>query len=182
MGNFLGVLQTELDFLTKETEKRSLATVVKNDRQRWGLAQLWKQGLKKFIRESTSAANKAFYVPSSHFLEKLPTPSLQQLRDGIWQCKQTQVSEEEKFDLYVQRTSQFYVLKPVPNPPNKENYFSCTCYEYWKYATCKHSLGMSILKEKVVVPPQYLVDSLEQLKKRGRPTKVTNCMQKQQNP
>ena len=113
MGNFLGAIQTVLELLTNEADKIALATVVKNDRQRWGLAQLWKQGVKKYIciRESTSTANKAFYVPSSTFLEKIPTPSLQQLRDGIWQCKQTQVSEEERFDLCVQRTSQFYVLK-----------------------------------------------------------------------
>ena len=178
MGNFLGLLIPELQFKSKEADKVPLSTVVRNNRQRWGFAQLWVKDVKKFVRESTSAANKVFHVPSSSFLEQNKTPSLQQLRDGIWQSRQYEVLADDTFDTYVQRTSQFYMLKPIENPQNMENYFSCNCPEFWKYATCKHSLGMSILKGKVHVPPPYLVDSIEQLKKKGRPRKVKNFMQK----
>lgn len=179
MGNFLGLLIPELVFQSKEADKIPLSTLVRNNRERWGFAQLWVKRVKKFVRESTSAANKVFHVPSSTFLEENKTPSLQQLRDGIWQSRQHQVFKDDTFDTYVQRTSQFYALKTIESPKNTENYFSCTCPQYWKYGTCKHSLGMSILKGKVCVPPPYVVDSIEELKKRGRPPKVKNFMEKQ---
>ena len=72
------------------------------------------------VNESTSASSKACYVPSSTFVEQNPNPSLKQLRDGIWQCKQAQVFKDESFDQYVERTSQFYVLKPDPSPLNNK--------------------------------------------------------------
>ena len=126
MGNFLGLLIPELQFKSKEADKVPLSTVVRNNRQRWGFAQLWVKDVKKFtiVRESTSAANKVFHVPSSSFLEQNKTPSLQQLRDGIWQSRQYEVLADDTFDTYVQRTSQFYMLKPIENPQNMENYMS----------------------------------------------------------
>lgn len=177
MGNFLGCLGEELGFQSQEADKYPLATALKNNRQTWGQAQLWIKTTKKFIRESTSAQTKCFYAPSSEFLELNSNPTLQQLRDAIWQCKHVEVAMEEKFDEYVQRMAQTYTLKPI-QACNDENFFSCTCTDYWKTGACKHSLGLSISKDKVAVPPGYLVDSLEQLKKKGRPRKNTHFMKK----
>ena len=101
MGNFLGLLSDELEFLSKEADKYPVSTVVKNNRQRWGHAQLWIKGTKKFIRESTSATQKCFYAPSTSFLEGNANPSLQALRDAVWQCKKHEVFQDEKFDEYV---------------------------------------------------------------------------------
>ena len=178
MGNFERLLFDELEFLSKEADKYPVSTVVKNNHQQWGHAQLWIKGTKKFIQESTSATQKCFYAPSTSYLEGNANPSLQTLRDALWQCKKHEVFQDKRFDEYVLRTSQVYTLKPVQTPKNDQNFFTCTCPEYWKYATCKHSLGLSIWKGKVCVPKNYLVDSLEQLKKRGRPRKVKNFMEK----
>ena len=108
MGNFLGLLSDELEFLSKEADKYPVSTVVKNNRQRWGHAQLWIKGTKKFIQESTSATQKCFYAPSTSYLEGNANPSLQTLRDALWQCKKHEVFQDEKFDEYVLRTSQVY--------------------------------------------------------------------------
>ena len=177
MGNFLGGAIEELVFQSNEEDKYPLSIAVTNDRQSWGYAQLWLKDTKKFIKESTSAHSKCFYAPSSSFLEHNANPLLQDLRNAIWQCKQPNLFDGEKFDDYVERTSQVHTFKLIESK-NGENFFSCTCSYYWKYATCKHSLGLSIWKQKVSVPVPYLVDSLEQLKKRGRPKKVKNFMQK----
>ena len=67
-------------------------------------------------------------------------------------------------------------------PSQQQNYFCCTCCEYWKYATCKHALGSTIMKGKVVVPPNYVVDSLVQFKKKGLPWNLINFMQKLPKP
>ena len=83
----------------------------------------------------------------------------------------------ENFDKYVWRTSLVYTLKLVQTPKNDQNLFTCTCPEYWKYATCKHSLGLLILKGKACVPQNYVGDSLKQLKKKGRPRNVKNFME-----
>jgi hypothetical protein len=177
MGNFLGCLVEELQFQSREADKYPLSTVPKNNRQDWGRAQLWIKATKKFVRESTSAISKTFHVPSSEFLEHTPNPSLQDLRDAIWHCKNLEVAADENFDNYVHRTALIRTLKPIEST-NGENYFSCTCTIYWKNGACKHSLGLSIAKSKVAVPPAYVVDSIEQLKKKGRPRKNTNFMKK----
>ena len=59
-------------------------------------------------------------------------------------------------------------LKPISAPGNNENSYNCTCPNYWKYATCKHFLGLSISKELVHVPGHYSVSPIGQLKKRQK--------------
>jgi hypothetical protein len=178
MGNFLSNVLEELAFQSNEAEHFPLCFVVKNDRPRFGTAQLWLKATKLYIRESSSPNNKVYYIPSSAFLGKNAHPTLQQLRDGIWNCKNKNVLPEERFDEYIIRVTSFYTCKPLAAPPNGENFFDCSCPYYWKYATCKHSLGLSIWKNKVQVPGNYHVETIHQLKKRGRPRKYQHCMQK----
>ena len=180
MGNFLSRAVDEIGFQSTEAENFPLSLVVKNDRQRFGFAQLWLKATKKFIRESTGGnTSKVCYVPSSEFLESVTNPSLQQLRDGIWNYKNKNIIEGENFDAYIHRVTSFYTCKPLSSPRNQQNFYDCSCPYYWKYATCKHSLGLSIWKGLVCVPGNYNVSTIEQLKKRGRPKKVSNFMNKQ---
>jgi hypothetical protein len=180
MGNFLSKAVDELGFQSTEAENFPLSLVVNNDRQRFGLAQLWLKETKRFIRESTGSGNcKVCYVPSANFRKLSTNPSMQQLRDGIWNCKNKNVLEGETFDVYIHRVTSFYTCKPILASRNDQNFYECNCPYYWKYVTCKHSLGLSIWKGLVHVPGNYNVSNIEQLKKRGRPKKASEFMKKQ---
>jgi hypothetical protein len=182
MGNFLSKVVEEWAFQSTEAENFPLSLLVKNDRPRFGMAQLWLKATKAYIRESSASTHrKVYYIPSSDFLGENPNPSLQQLRDGIWNCNNKTVLPQECFDEYISRVTAFYIAKPLEAAPNGENFFSCSCPYYWKYETCKHSLGLSLWKKKLQVPNNYDVENIQQLKKRGRPKKVTNFMHKE-NP
>ena len=85
--------------------------------------------------------------------------------------------QQEKFETYLERTSAFYVLEQIP--PNGIIHFSCTCYRYHSYASCKHSLGCSIYFGKTIVPFSWTAEKLSDRSKVGRPKKAPqNCLQK----
>lgn len=110
-----------------------------------------------------------------------PIASSKVLRDGVyWFRKSNVVEKDEKFDSYVERATSFYCLQllPVENQISSETFYSCTCPHYWKYATCKHSLGFSVWKGCTQIPGKWKVNSIEQVRKRGRPALVGNCLEK----
>jgi hypothetical protein len=91
MGNFIDKLSEELEFQSGEADKFPLSVILKNTREQWCKAQLWLKVVKKFIRERTGAASKVLYVPSSSFIATNSAPSLQDLRNAIYQFNNKQV-------------------------------------------------------------------------------------------
>jgi hypothetical protein len=80
----------------------------------------------------------------------------------------------ENFDSYISRRRMFWKLQKQPNSRT----FTCNCPSYLHTATCKHSLGMSILHQFVSIPPKWKCNTIEQMRKRGRPKSVQNCLEK----
>ena len=158
MGNFLGAAVEELQFISEETVDWPFEYKVVNGKQRRGKAQLWaKSGVKKYLRESDKKKG-TWYAPSTSFMSTHPSPSAKLIKDSIYAFAQADnVYTGETFDSYIERATSFYVLSPVQSPLNEDFFFACTCPEYKKNATCKHSLGMSIVKSFVTVPPHWSV-------------------------
>ena len=173
MGNFLGAAVQELQFDSAETQDWPFEYKVVNGKQRWGFAQLWaKSGVKKYLREADKQKG-TWYVPSTAFISANPSASAKVMKDSIYAYRESQtVYTGESFDTYLNRVTSFYVLHPVQCPMNGENFFTCTCPYFKKYATCKHSLGMSLMKGLATVPANWSCSSLEMLKKRGRPKRL----------
>ena len=179
MGNFLKSSCEELEHITSEYAIFGFKYKVCNSRKNWGDAQLWlKNGIKKYIRKSDTNIND-WYIPSSEFIKSHPSATSKVLKERIYlfRQKQTIFNGENLHDYYI-RVSSFYVVSRLCTSHNKENFFSCTCCVYYKYATCKHSLGMSMLNSLVDMPNNYVVNCLQDLKEGGRPKKLGPCMKK----
>ena len=58
------------------------------------------------------------------------------------------------------------------------NHFECTCAQYYKGAWCKHSIGVTMKLRLAKCPEKWVIDSVEALRKRGRPKEVGHCMTK----
>jgi len=55
--------------------------------------------------------------------------------------------------------------------PEDEIKYQCSCYTFWHYCKCHHSLAYSIKKKGVSIPPIYDITNIGSTRKRGRPTK-----------
>ena len=53
--------------------------------------------------------------------------------------------------------------------PEAEIKYQCSCYGFWHYYKCHHSLAMSIRKKGVKIPDIYNLTNIGSTKKRGRP-------------
>jgi hypothetical protein len=181
MGTFLKFLSQQLSFESSESRKNGFAHEVVQDRNSWGKAQLWlKKGVLRFICSSTTDSLK-LYVPSSAFMAANPNATAKVIKDGIYYYRTSgTLLKNEHFDDFVDRASAFYTLQQLPENERMASsvFYRCSCPVYFKYATCKHSLGVSIWKGHSQVPPIWHIKSIEQLRKRGRPAKVTNCLEK----
>lgn len=47
--------------------------------------------------------------------------------------------------------------------------FTCTCEIYWLHRACQHSLGLTLLKKMVEVPPRESITVLKSVPTKGRP-------------
>jgi hypothetical protein len=181
MGTFLKFLKEELQFQSNEQRKHAFQKHLLLTRQEWGRAQLWlKSGIKKNIRSSQDGTK--FYVPSTKFMKQNPNANLQVLRNGIYNNRTagSELVQNETFDDFIERATAFYTACLLPEELKmcNECVYSCTCIVFFKRAMCKHALGISIWKGGVEIPAAFKVNSLEQLKKRGRPAKVKDFMKK----
>ena len=117
------------------------------------------------------------YVPSSGFLNYKTCASPKELMAELKvfnSCSLPLLGEN--FGAYVSRVSSFYVLNEIT--PNGIIHFSCTCYRYSQYASCKHSLGCSIYYNKTSVPLEWIAEKLSDRSKPGRPKKAPkNCLE-----
>ena len=151
----------------------------KQNRKSWGFAQLWAKEMKANLLQAKR--NNLFFSPSSTLLQELKQKG-GATKQKIRECFKVYDSAllalpGENFDNFVHRRRMFKKIQQVTQ--HGQETFTCNCKTYLHSATCKHSLGMCILHNLVTVPPQWKCNSLEQLKKRGRPKSVKNCLQKQ---
>ena len=146
------------------------------NRRSWCAAQLWaKQNKANFLEAKN---DNLFFCPSSELLHKL------EIRGGVSKPairkafsdfdKSLFCLDGENFDSYISRRRMFWKLQKQPNSRT----FTCNCPSYLHTATCKHSLGMSILHQFVSIPPKWKCNTIEQMRKRGRPKSVQNCLEK----
>ena len=95
----------------------------------------------------------------------------------IWSKGRTTPKAGEDFAGYHARVSAFFALKKL-DAPHGPVWFSCECVPYFECAICKHSLGVTIHKRLVEVPPEYVGKSLDVKKRKGRPAHVGHCLKK----
>ena len=148
------------------------------NRQAWGKAQLWYKFNKTNILE---CRNNMFFVPTLSLRKKLKqTNSLSRknLTEAFhsYDCSASPLPNEN-FDKYLKRRRSFWKIQKTEPSSTAPGSFSCNCPKYLQKATCKHSLGLSIGYNFVVVPPNWKCNSIEALKQRGRPRKVKKFME-----
>ena len=56
--------------------------------------------------------------------------------------------------------------------PELEIKYQCSCYDFWHYYKCRHSLAMSIMKDLVEVPKKYKIKNIGSTRIRGRPSEA----------
>ena len=56
--------------------------------------------------------------------------------------------------------------------PEIEIKYQCSCYDFWHYYKCHHSLAMSIMKKGVKVPDKYKITNIGSTGRRGRPAEA----------
>jgi hypothetical protein len=150
------------------------------DRQAWGKAQLWAKSITK-ANILKARTNNLYFVPTAALFKNLKAAD----KGGVKFIRHefekgydasTEPLEGENFDKYMKRRRGFWKLQKV----TANNSFACNCPCYLHKATCKHSLGMCILHHLVTIPAHWKCNSIEQLKRRGRPGKFKNCLARPQ--
>jgi hypothetical protein len=174
LGFFIRKVTKELKYQTILAYREPFKVSVSMGKQLWGKSQLWARDTKKWLLKGRC---ENFFAPSAN--TKLLLNSNNTLKQHFDLYKVSQLSlASEKFAQYVSRVSSFYQLKLLQQP-NESNFYSCTCVNYLKDAVCKHSLGNSLLQKKTQCPPQWVVNTLEELRKKGRPPKASASLMKQ---
>ena len=72
------------------------------------------------------------------------------------------------FDKVIEILDSCVVLFELDEPKGEIKY-QCSCYDFWHYYKCEHSLAMSISKKGVKIPEIYNLKNIGSTKKRGRP-------------
>jgi hypothetical protein len=173
LGIFMTRVQKELAHQSLEAERKGFPLEPENSRAVWVDAQLWLKSARSYICE---AKNNKCYVPSSVLIEQMTSNEVRkELR--AWRNQGGAPTTKEKFKAYIQRLNSFYELKLLPEE-NGIVHYSCSCAQYFKYAICKHSLGLTIHFQKKQVPPEWVATLLSEKGKVGRPTQPKHCLQK----
>lgn len=82
----------------------------------------------------------------------------------------------ETYDEYVSTFSKVCIVRPELS---RQEHFDCTCHDNAKEFTCKHSLGVAILRRKLVMPEGTKIMLLGRLQKRGRKRRAAPAWQAQ---
>ena len=75
------------------------------------------------------------------------------------------------FDAVMDMLESCYMLHELTHPEPQIQY-QCSCKDFWQSYKCRHSLGLSILRNDVVIPPIYSITNIGSKRKRGRPRLV----------
>ena len=190
-GGNAGIVHVLKEFM--ETKSRMdcefsvTPTLVLNDWQQAQLAQSRDNiGLHavmqqvKFFQES-GRVRDVYYLPSSKVVaeaEKHPDTKARintVLRkfNSVFKKGLTALGDDDLvyslgFDHVVEILDSCVVLFELDEPEDEIKY-QCSCYEFWHYYKCHHSLAMSIRKKGVRVPEIYNLKNIGSTKRRGRP-------------
>jgi hypothetical protein len=65
--------------------------------------------------------------------------------------------QNETFDAYFNRRTNFYTLTPLAATSLLSSFvpYSCSCTRCFKYAFCKHAIGLGIVQGNFQVPAEY---------------------------
>ena len=180
LNKLLPACEDELMYHSIESGKRAFYSQPHFDRPKWIEAQIWATSIRGMVIETKAPAKGCFFVPSTTYLESLNSlPTVQVLRDASNNYRQTaEPLHGENFGAFVQRRRSFWKLVTNTSPVLPEDCFTCNCPPYLQYATCKHALGLGLHYKKLVAPPQWKGNKVEDLKRKGRPKKVGYCLSK----
>jgi hypothetical protein len=169
--------QNELNYHSIMARKGNFATFPTLGRQAWVAAQIWAKALQGKVLSTKKPAAGCFFVPSSTCLSHLTDVSLGGIRGAYENYRSSAVPlKNEKLNSFVTRRQSFWKLQPVQTPVFTFGVYSCNCPSYLQYATCKHSLGLGVIENQFSVPPAWKGNTLEDKRKRGRPSKVGHCL------
>ena len=77
---------------------------------------------------------------------------------------------------HAQAQSSFYDVVPLAKESSSKYLrYSCTCPDFYQWRMCKHALGLALARGEVEVPPEKDVNIIGMVAKRGRPRKVVEC-------
>jgi hypothetical protein len=186
LSEFLTAVGSEFQFVSNEAAGVPFLHEPTLQRPEWGQAQVW---LKEVGHLVTSNAKKSVViVPSGRWMGSYDIDSTKELTKPFFNEKRKAMAKRNKnfpgptpgesFKEYAFRYKAFFVLRLLEEPPLGPNHFRCNCSYFFRYAQCKHSLGVSILFKLCEVPGRWIVDSIRALKKRGRPADVGHCLKK----
>lgn len=177
-GGFLAAMRHELKHESHEVEMGGpFPTSFTLDYGAWRVGQEWLAAVtpEAIIPNRTKTT---FYVPSTTFRTKHGCHlSRQELKAFL--VKRNQKVEPirgEGFDEYVSRRNSFYDLKPLTSSNTRSEFivFSCSCVQYWKFANCKHALGVGISEGKFLIPAKFSLAAMGAKGKRGRKKIISN--------
>ena len=178
LGRLMYKLRKELSFLSLLTKRSTFQLTPTSSRKVFVDAQLWILSMKvPGMKDNCILKGRGghIFVPSSECISKCI--SQKNLFDELKKFQSCSLPlKGEKFEEYIQRVSSFYVLQEIP--PNGIIHFSCSCYVYNQYASCKHSLGCSIYFRKTLVPPNWNAENVSDKSRPGRPKKMKHCLNK----
>ena len=184
LGVLLRMMQRELKFTSNQAH--AVATSTRSPgKKEFGVAQLW---LKKYGGMVIREAGGTFLVPSAHAHAACTgshaTPASRADLAKFWRRRTVRPTRNSTVRSYVKKHLQFYELTPMSSEESKPfgplAFFRCSCVFAFKNGFCKHALALSIKENKVQVPLEWIINSLPDLKKRGRPRKAP--LQQQPQP
>jgi hypothetical protein len=178
IGRLMHKLKKELAFLSLLSKRSPFELTPTSSRKVFAAAQVWISTMTiPGMKDNCILKGRGglIYVPSSNFLTQCQSQKhlFEQLKNFH---SSSLPAKGEAFEVFIQRVTSFYVLKSIN--PNGIIHFSCSCYVYNQYASCKHSLGCSIHFRKLLIPPGWDVEKSSDKSKPGRPKKAKHCLQK----
>jgi hypothetical protein len=176
LSRLLHKASKELSYQSRRNaSKKDVPTVPVLQRKDWAKAQVWSKENKSFLLQVRAPG--MFFAPSTELLEAT-SRSKPRIQAAFKLYDTNPLPQNENFDAYIKRQGSFWKLQQLHSPFSEVTMFSCNCPWFLQYRWCKHSLGLAISRVLVQVPPEWKVNSLEQAKKRGRPTKANGCYSK----
>ena len=122
-----------------------------------------------FVLPSTALVKEAEeYEEPETYIKEARKKFLGVFKRGLQSLGDDDAVSEMGFDGVMGILDSFYVLWELDEPEDEIKY-QCSCYDFWHYYKCCHSLAFSITKKGVEIPAIYLITNIGSSKKRGRP-------------
>mmetsp|Transcript_9028 Transcript_9028/g.11846 ORF Transcript_9028/g.11846 Transcript_9028/m.11846 type:complete len:168 (+) Transcript_9028:332-835(+) len=165
MSNLISKFKRELSYKSRMSVQQPLSTDLKVDRQTWGKAQLWLIAMKNLWVLGPSRMGY-LYVPAEKLKRQLKNAKLTKklFKSHLKSYLASDLPRgNEKWATYIRCRRSFWKLRKLESHEINGNdvHYCCDCPVYLQYAICKHSLGLSILREHTEVPLNYRISAEE---------------------